>query len=798
MRLVGRERESAELARLLGVGERFVSVSGRAGVGKSALLTSFSDWRTPGIRRFDADLAGSADGSPLLDAVARRLGMGRPGAVAADGIAAVAAAIGDRSALIVVDHADACVVDPSSIDALLSACPRLAVVLAARAPAHHGVELELLPIAVPAPDADGEQIRANASVRLFAERAMRTSAQFRLDDATAESVAEVCRLLGGLPLAIELAAARMTVFTPEQLLRRLRGDGHGLDLLAGHHGATSRVSIREALSSTLSGLTPGEREVLSVLAGFEGPVPFSAALDLSGRPAGDALDALQRLVDVRLVEPVHVGAPPEAVFDLLPIVRSFVRERQPEAHAHTELRRAAISVWLFEAAGALEAARASESVGIARVLRRDLVEEARRLVDDDAESGAAWLMACAPVLAGLPEIVEVTELIEQVIASGLVDDFPPPLAARVWMWSSHLLALSPDGAGLRELVIERRERATALVATVEDPYLDLQLRLVTLVNFISTGDLGPAVEAAMAGARTARERAEPAWSARFEVWLASAAHASGDIPKALELALGALDRAQRVQDPVAIVSATVILHTLPPGTVPPGTPVPPLETARDLARSRGESTLERYALAALTSEERAGGRPRKAAKWLAEQLTQDDPAGWLVEAQVALVQAALISEDLGDDRFTARMLGVVRADLDRTLRAMAARTRPAVDQTFAGLDERLGPALAAELIGAGGALSIPDAAQEAAVWLAAHSGEPERPAPDPLTPREAEVLAVLAEGLSNKEIAAELGLSVKTVMHHSVAIYRKLDVRGRAEATAVAHRQGLVPGAAQN
>ena len=116
-------------------------------------------------------------------------------------------------------------VDPSSIDALLSACPRRAVVLASRAPAHHGVELELLPIAVPAPDADGEQIRANASVRLFAERAMRTSAQFRLDDATAESVAEVCRLLCGLRLAIELAAARMTVFTPEQLLRRLRGDG---------------------------------------------------------------------------------------------------------------------------------------------------------------------------------------------------------------------------------------------------------------------------------------------------------------------------------------------------------------------------------------------------------------------------------------------------------------------------------------------------------------------------------------------------------------------------------------------
>jgi DNA-binding NarL/FixJ family response regulator len=63
---------------------------------------------------------------------------------------------------------------------------------------------------------------------------------------------------------------------------------------------------------------------------------------------------------------------------------------------------------------------------------------------------------------------------------------------------------------------------------------------------------------------------------------------------------------------------------------------------------------------------------------------------------------------------------------------------------------------------------------------------------DPLTPREHEVLLALASGATNREIAAQLGLSVKTVMHHSVAIYRKLDVQGRAAATAWAYRQGLV------
>src|SRR5690606_37123871 len=66
------------------------------------------------------------------------------------------------------------------------------------------------------------------------------------------------------------------------------------------------------------------------------------------------------------------------------------------------------------------------------------------------------------------------------------------------------------------------------------------------------------------------------------------------------------------------------------------------------------------------------------------------------------------------------------------------------------------------------------------------------PEPSPLSPREREVLAAIATGASNKEIAATLCLSVKTVMHHSVSIYRKLGVRGRGEATALAHRTGLV------
>jgi DNA-binding NarL/FixJ family response regulator len=146
------------------------------------------------------------------------------------------------------------------------------------------------------------------------------------------------------------------------------------------------------------------------------------------------------------------------------------------------------------------------------------------------------------------------------------------------------------------------------------------------------------------------------------------------------------------------------------------------------------------------------------------------------------------------------MLGAVSADRDRILRSMAPASAVELDRTRAMLQGRLGAAHSAAIVGAGAVLSIAEASAEALTWLRARATEPQRsPAPEPsasLTPREREVLVVLAEGLPNKVIATRLGVSTKTVMHHSVAVYRKLGVRGRAEATAYAHRHGLVTAAA--
>ncbi|GAA3635123.1 hypothetical protein GCM10022200_17980 [Microbacterium awajiense] len=484
----------------------------------------------------------------------------------------------------------------------------------------------------------------------------------------------------------------------------------------------------------------------------------------------------------------------EAVFSLAPAARAGARE-EPALVLEDDARRTAlIAHWLTEAAHAQEHATSCPSLGYARVVRRDLLDEADRLMVDDAEAAARWLVACADVLVGLPERAAVAGLLEQLIARGVVDDFDTLLRAKVWMWSSHLLSLSPDAVGMSDVVQDRRARAAALLDDRRSPYVVLQLHLISLLNFVATGDFVTAIEAARAGAELARAIASPTWTARFDVWLASAAHSAGDTADAVRLALAALERGQRVHDPYTIVVATVVLRTLPPGTVDPTAPIPPLTAALELARARGEALLERFALAALTSESLNAGDPATAARWCGQLLAPGGYAGWLVEAEIALVQTVLIAAAAGDHEFAARMLGAVRADLERVLRAMAPATTPRLERERSELSARFGPAGAAALVGAGAVLSITDAASEAVIWHAAHAA-PAHPSGNTdvaLTARECEVLSLLAQGLTNKEIAVRLAVSAKTVMHHSGAIYRKLGVRGRGEASAYAYRHGLV------
>ncbi|TDN91597.1 LuxR C-terminal-related transcriptional regulator [Microbacterium sp. BK668] len=799
MTLLGRQAELTELQRLLRQGARFVGVVGRAGVGKSAMLAELADSPPPGMEVWDVDLAGAPADAALLDEAARRLGLvlgRRFDASGAGGVDAIAARVGRRRVVLALDNSDGLALDDGTTAGLLRRCPGLTLLLARRRPPDERIALiSLHPLEVPDRGASIEQLAANPSVRLFVDRAARADERFQLTDGNAHDVADVCRLVGGLPLAIELAAARVRIVSPARLSRELRdgASGRGLDLLsAGIDGM--HPGIREALASTCAELAPRERRLLELLSGFSGPFPFEAAVSLGGFPAFQTLDDLERLVDLHLVEPATSVAG-DRVFGLLPIVRAYVQETQHPVEGDDRRRRQVLRDLLDRATAASRSGGSVSDVTAAQVMRRDLVNEARRLMDQGADGVELWLVGCAEVLTGFAEGEVISELLDRVIASGELGDLDQETRARVLLWSSYLLAISPDGSGVAETVRRRLRGATELVDARRWPLLSLQTKFLGMMCYVVTGDLASATRLAAEGAAEAESLPSPVWAARFSVWLAAAAHAMGDLAGAISLAVAALERGSRLHDSYTLAGAAVILYTLPPGSVPDSIPLPPLEEALALTRARGDVLQEGFVLAALTTSELDAGRFHAAARWCAERLAQGGKRGWSLDSEISLVQTVLIAVGLGDLRFAARMLGAVRSDRERVLRAMAPRHREALDAAQQAVTRRLG-AVASSLVGAGQLLSLEEAGVEATSWLKLQAGaaDPSTSRKDAttLSPREREVLRLLAEGESNKQIATHLGLSVKTVMHHSVSIYRKLAVRGRAEAAAYAYRGGLL------
>jgi DNA-binding CsgD family transcriptional regulator/predicted ATPase len=799
MRLLGRERERAHVAALLAADTRAIGISGRAGVGKSALLATVAASSPEGVDVWSVDLDG-VEGAGLCEAVGRGLGWGAAQMHdGADPGSRLARLVGPGPVLLTVDHADLCAFDPVEAMDLLEACPALRLVVVRAAPwegdGFH--DLRLLPLAVPALDATPGELRDFASVQLFVETAARVDARFHPDDTTLHQVAAICRLLGGLPLAIELAAARVRVMSPADLARDLAGSAGAIDLLTAHTSGRS-AGVREALASTVGSLGAGEREMLADLASFAGSVPFSAAVAVRGGSAGEVADELERLTELRLIEPVSSSLG-EPVYAVLPIVRRFVGEAgmlaTSSARRRDHLRRA-----LTDAADAHAHATQPAALAYARELQRDLVVEALRRFDENPLDAAEWITSCAAVISSDAESAPLGELLERLIATHAVDQLPRAEQARVWIWSADALAFSPDGASLARLITERWERGASLVDAREEPLLCLESKLIAASLAVATGDFARAGRAAREGREVALEHAQPTWAARFEVWIAAGTHAAGDVPAAVTMALRALDHALRVADVNALAGATIVLHTVPAGSIPPDAVVPSLEDALLLARREKDASMEWLLVGALTRSGLASGKPREAAHWCAQRLAGGSRRGWSYLVAISLVHTVFIAAALGDLAFAARMLGAVSADRDRILRSMAPASAVELDRTRAMLQGRLGAAHSAAIVGAGAVLSIAEASAEALTWLRARATEPQRsPAPEPsasLTPREREVLVVLAEGLPNKVIATRLGVSTKTVMHHSVAIYRKLGVRGRAEATAYAHRHGLVTAAA--
>ncbi len=349
---VGREREVAAVReRLLRPGVRLVTLTGPGGVGKTRLALEAAraaGGAFPDGVRFVA-LAPLADPALVPQAVATALGVGeQPGQ---SPVATLTVALASRRLLLVLDNCehlvDACA---RLVEDLLGACPRLRVLATSREALRVPGETvwRAPPLETPPPGAAApEALAENESVRLFVARADDARPGFALRPENAGAVAEVCRRLDGLPLALELAAARVRVLPVEDILGRL--DDRFRLLTAGSRTAPTRQQTLAATVDWSYDLLPeSERVLFARLAVFAGGWTLEAAeqvaaegadvLAPTGASGGDAasegplvpadgvLDRLTRLVEQSLVVAEQDGEG-HARFRLLETLRAYARAR---------------------------------------------------------------------------------------------------------------------------------------------------------------------------------------------------------------------------------------------------------------------------------------------------------------------------------------------------------------------------------------------------------------------------------------------------------------------------------------
>ncbi len=332
--LIGRERDlSRARSRVLQDGARLLTITGPPGVGKTTLalrlgtdlLSAFED----GV--FFVPLAGARDAPAVAAAIARALDVNEEGAGPPRRLKEY---LSGKQLLLVLDNFEQAVNSGSLVAELLRTCPWLSVIATSRGPLRIRQERRLLlePLALPSkvPSCSFGEIAKSPAVALFVERAQAVRADFALTADNADAVVGICARLGGLPLAIELVAARASFLTPEALLERLGGglllDSGGIDDVPDRH-RTMRASIDWSYDLLL----PSEQVLFARLGVCSGPfgLPTAEAMATAGTGAGPAtdseqprpLDRLASLVDKGLVVRQDRAADPR--FQLLEPMREY-------------------------------------------------------------------------------------------------------------------------------------------------------------------------------------------------------------------------------------------------------------------------------------------------------------------------------------------------------------------------------------------------------------------------------------------------------------------------------------------
>ena len=802
--LVGRERELAlaeDLLRRADVG--LLTLTGAGGSGKTRLALAVAA-RQQG---YFADgvawvaLAPLAASDQVLPAIGRAVGVGAvPGEALEDTLARV---LGDRAVLLVLDNFEHVLEAAAPVADLLLRCPGLKALVTSRAPLRVSGEHELpvLPLALPpavhdlAHGASLEEIARAPSVQLWCQRVSAIDPSFALTNENAPTIAEICRRLDGLPLAIELAAARARVYPPHVLVNRL--SSRLSVLTAGPRDLPARQqTLRAALAWSYDLLSPAEQAVFRRLAVFQGGCTLEAA-EAVVNPAGDLTEPVEDAVTALVDHHLLIGADQvdgQLRVAMLETIREFGLERLQASAEEERTRRAHARYFTGLAEQAEPALTSGARAGWLRRLDADVANMRTALewaVEHDAADlgfrliGAAWLWCWLSFREGRRWVTALLELPSAGQSSAARVKALTAAATLAWGEgdSAAVESLGRQAVESGRDVAQPRVLAHALLA------------LAAATSFDST-----AMEALDAEAEQLIETTGDAWWRAF-ARVCHAIHAAqrGEAGTARALAAAAASGFEQLEDGffLAIARQQLGLAWLQLGQ--PTEARAPLEACLPVLRAIHDWKFTLVALIGLGTAARVTGDHAGAGQSYAEALDLCRDAGAAGDVPLCLEGLATVALAVGQPPRAARLLGAARA----AHTSGRIPTMPGFDQAYQHTAAAVASALGSQHFerehAAGAGLPLAEVLAEARS-LAGRGDSPARPVaaatgdrPAGLSDRELEVLRLLAGGQSNAEIAAELVLSVRTVEKHVANIYAKIGARGRADAATYVFRHGLAP-----
>jgi predicted ATPase/DNA-binding NarL/FixJ family response regulator/DNA-binding XRE family transcriptional regulator len=747
---VGREHEMAALSELF-TRSRLINLTGPGGVGKTRLAIEVA-------RRWAARGAGDVvfvpleailPPRPVVSVLASRLGLReRPGVPWGE---LALAALKGRPTLLLLDGAEHYREEVAGLAGeFLASAPDLCIVITSRVVL--GVPGEVCwaipPLDCPSVAAGAREIAASDAVRLFIARASDRLPGFSAADVPPHAVGELCRGLGGLPLAIELIAGWVGTLSVREILQQR------VTLLEHDPpGAPGGRKLADVLRASYDLLGPAQQRILRLLSVFNTPFSLADAQAVAGLSDQEAAGVVRGLVDASWL--VVTRGLEQNRFSMVETIREFATARlqeageAPQAHRRHAMHFADLATQSASALAGLDARRWADRLATAV---------------DDLRAMLRWALENGEIDLGL----EVgASLWRWWLTSGRLS------AGRAWL-DRFLSAADqhPVRTAEESRRIGRVLGAAAVLAVESADYAEavrLARRALSIFEPLDPGeDLAFAATVLGSAQRYLGERAEARRS--FQI--------------ALDLRAAAGDRAK-----LAMATNNMALIEIDDGNL--GRARELLEQNLIIKRQLGEPRSIAIGLVNLAEVLVKDGR------WQAAQTTLAE-AGKLAAGQPQIMGLVLCSQghleagqrnwkqaaELYADAVAAAGVGGHTHDVVEAMIGLGRACYELGQADEAARHLRAAEAMAHQI-------ANPQLLAQVTEALAETAGGPGGPLPGNLTARQAEVLRLLADGLSNKQIAARLYLSPGTVDRHLATIYRKLGLGGRVDAARYAVEHGL-------